>query len=118
MYSVTKTGSRKADYETQKKILQEDKSPEVYAQLPTKKRSANIFCWAACGFTLSDKSPCPRCTYFYPSWDLAKCKEYLQPEYFNTYFGGNTKGLRKNHCAETIAAAAIYAWRESKLAID
>lgn len=106
------------DFETRKRILQEEERLPMYAQLPAKKGAYKIFSWAFSGFTLEAKSPCPRCSYFYPSWDTEKCEDYMQPEYFDTYFRGKTKGLTKNHCAETIAAAAIYAWRESKLVLD
>lgn len=107
-------------YEMRKRILQEEQRLQLqeYAQLPTQKGALKIFCWAVSGFTLEAKSPCPRCAYFYPSWDMEKCEDYMQPEYFDKYFRGKTNNLKKNYCAETIAAAAIYAWRESKLALD
>lgn len=106
-----------ANYQTRKNIRQQKQKPQGYAELPIAE-NYKIFCWAVSDFTFEDKSPCPRCAYFYPSWDLTECQDYFTREYFDKYFGGHTKGLSKNYCAEKIAAAATYAWRNSRLSLD
>jgi len=89
-------------------------NPEVYGKIPVSEDSSKIFCWALSGNEFKLKSPCPRCGCFYSSWETFKTMEFEASEYVANYLSSGMPKARDNkdfHCAETVAAANIYAWR-------
>lgn len=96
-----------------KSLFPTEKPQRVYNQLPAAATGSKITCWAISGTTFELKSPCPRCAYFYPSWDLYQTDEFTNVDYLLNYLNSgmsDAKEAKDFHCAETVAAAQIYAW--------
>lgn len=99
-------------------LFPKEKPREVYNQLPAPEKGSKIMSWAVSGHDFELKSPCPRCAYFYSSWDLHKTDEFSNSAYLLNYLNGGMADAKKDkefHCAETVAAAKIYAWRHETL---
>lgn len=87
---------------------------EVYGKIPASDDSSMIFCWTISGIDFKLQSPCPRCARFYSSWEIFKTVKFETSEYLENYLGSGMSKARDSkdfHCAETVAAANIYAWR-------
>lgn len=106
--------------ETLKGLLKKQK-PREFDQIPAPKNNSEILCWAINGLTFELESPCPRCGYFYSSWNLFTTADFHEPQYFQNYLQGSIAHAKKKkqfHCAETIAAGKIYALRNGTLVLD
>lgn len=104
-----------------KKLFPTSGRAEVYNTLPTAAQNSMISCWAINPNTFELKPPCPRCAYLYPSWDLYKTEEFYNRKYVLSYLKsgkGEAKDGNQFHCAETVAAAQIYAWRHESLGFN
>jgi hypothetical protein len=109
-------GKQQAPFQSTSRRLEDVRQtkPEVYGKIPVSEDNSKIFCWALSGNEFKLKSPCPRCGCFYSSWETFKTMEFETSEYVARYLsGGMSKATDDNdfHCAETVAAANIYAWR-------
>jgi hypothetical protein len=101
-------------------LLQEPKL-NAYGQLPNPKEGSEILCWTIEGSTFESKAPCPRCCYFYDEWNLKTENSNISErtiEYLHSGIGQRPKKKKQFHCAETIAAAKIYAWDNGTLVLD
>lgn len=81
-------------------------------QLP-KAGSSMIFRWTLSGIDFKLQSPCPRCARFNSSWEIFKMVEFETSACLANYLGSGMSKARDGkdfHCAETVAAANIYAW--------
>ena len=113
-------GDSKTVQQLYNRIAVENKSDE-YGWIPTPGKNGSIFCWAFQGHDLKEIAPCIRCQRFYREWDLylraetdAEKKDLLQ----KGLESHSARGKKENPCcAETIAAAKLYALRNGKLAL-
>ena len=99
-------------------LFPKEKHQEEYNQLPAPKMGSKITCWAVSGTNFELKPPCPRCAYFYSSWDLYRTNEFFNVEYLLNYLNSGMSDARDAkdfHCAETVAAAKLYAWHHETL---
>ena len=104
----------------ERRDLLEEQAPEEYRKLPAPENgSSKIFCWAIAGKDFTLKSPCPRCAYSYLSWDFFKDESFEDPQYLTNYLKGRIwDGNKHFYCAETVAAANIFAGQNATLVLD
>ena len=106
--------------------------PAEHDRLPTPGQDSSILCVAFHGHTdgFEAQAPCLRCQRFYPKWELYRhpttpgAKEAMLESSNNGLDASYTKkassiskGTDRACCAETVAAAKIFALRSEKLAL-
>lgn len=119
----TELRKQQAPFQSTTRRLQDvlETNSEVFGKIPASEDTSKIFCWTLSGVDFKLRSPCPCCACFYLSWEIFKMVEFETPAYLANYLGtGMSKaGDGKDfHCAETVAAANIYAWRNEDVVLS
>ena len=116
-----------SDAQQRYKMAVLDNQPEEHNRLPVPQDNATLLCWAFSGYSLEPVQPCLRCQRFYGKWAM-----YLSPEIEKEQAAALESGIRNSNtkqrttrtehvenapCAETVAAAKVYALRNGKLTL-
>lgn len=83
-----------------------------HSQLPKE----TVYSWAFCGYTLKPKPPCIRCTYLYSSWKfegrritVEEKRQVVRELRGHQMIYHENKNPPCGYCAETVAAAQLFA---------
>lgn len=104
-----------------------ENQPDEHSRLPIPQGADSLLCWAFSGYDFQFVEPCLRCQRFYGKWPL-----YLSPKIVEAQEAAFQIGLKNSNirekkaqakatenacCAETVAAAKLYALRSEQLSL-
>lgn len=122
-HEFTEMRKQQAPFQSIARRLQDvlETNSEVCGKIPASEDTSKILCWTLSGVDFKLRSPCSRCACFYSSWEIFKMVEFEKSAYLANYLG---TGMSKDgdgkdfHCADTVAAANIYAWRNEDVGLS
>lgn len=104
-----------------------ENQPDEHSRLPIPQGTASLLCWAFNGYDFKFVQPCLRCQRFYGKWTLYLSPETVEDQEAALQSGFKNSNIRQKKaqakatenacCAETVAAAKLYALRNGKLTL-